>query len=216
MEKRNKTKQLTALAMLCAIAYVLMLVCRIPVVYWLKYDPKDIVIALGGMIWGPAAACITSVLVSAVEMVTVSETGLWGFLMNVLSTCSFACTAALIYKRRQTLTGAVLGLLAGGALVVVSMLLWNYLVTPFYMGQPREAVVKLLLPVFLPFNLLKAGLNAVGTFLLYKPLVTALRKVGVIPQENSTPRKNPVALWIACALVLAACVLEILILRGIL
>jgi len=45
----------------------------------------------------------------------------------------------------------------------------------------REAVAKLLLPVFLPFNLLKGCLNAGFTCLLYKPVMTALRKSGYQP-----------------------------------
>ena len=54
--------------------------------------------------------------------------------------------------------------------MVSAMLLWNYLITPLYMGYPREAVAELLLPAFLPFNLLKSGLNSGITFLLYKRL----------------------------------------------
>ncbi|SOY30602.1 hypothetical protein AMURIS_03333 [Acetatifactor muris] len=55
------------------------------------------------------------------------------------------------------------------------MLFWNYLITPVYMGYPREAVAELLIPVFLPFNLMKGGLNAAFTMILYKPVVTAFR-----------------------------------------
>ena len=46
----NKTKKMTTVAMLCAIAYVVMAVGRIPIVLFLKYDPKDVVITLGGLI----------------------------------------------------------------------------------------------------------------------------------------------------------------------
>ena len=53
------------------------------------------------------------------------------------------------------------------------MPIWNYLVAPIYMGYPREEVAKLLLPAFLPFNLIKGGLNAVITILLYKPVMMA-------------------------------------------
>ena len=49
--------------------------------------------------------------------------------------------------------------------MICVMLLWNYLIALIYMGYPREAVVQLLLPAFLPFNLLKGGLNAAFTFL---------------------------------------------------
>jgi riboflavin transporter FmnP len=44
----------------------------------------------------------------------------------------------------------------------------NLLVTPLYMGAPREAVIAMLPTAIIPFNLLKAGLNSVLTFILYK------------------------------------------------
>ena len=46
----NKTKKLTTFGMLCALAYVVAAVGRIPLVLFLKYDPKDIIIAIGGLI----------------------------------------------------------------------------------------------------------------------------------------------------------------------
>ena len=106
-----------------------------------------------------------SVIVSLIEMVTISENGILGCIMNIVSSCSFACTAAVIYKKKRTLKGAVTGLLAGSVAMVLVMMLWNYLIAPIYMGYPGEAVAKLLIPAFLPFNLLKSGLNAGFTFL---------------------------------------------------
>ena len=73
-----KAKRITTIAMLCALAYVVMAVGRVPVVLFLKYDPKDVVITLGGLIWGPMTACLVSVLVSGLEMFTVSDTGMLG------------------------------------------------------------------------------------------------------------------------------------------
>lgn len=46
----SSTKKITTLAMISAIAYVVVVVGRVPVVMFLKYDPKDIVITLGGLI----------------------------------------------------------------------------------------------------------------------------------------------------------------------
>ena len=37
-----KAKRITTIAMLCALAYVVMAVGRVPVVLFLKYDPKDV------------------------------------------------------------------------------------------------------------------------------------------------------------------------------
>lgn len=202
--------------MLCAIAFVTVAVGRIPVVLFLKYDPKDIVIILGGLIWGPAMSAIVSVVVSLIEMVTISDTGIIGCIMNVLSTCSFACTTAFIYKKKHTISGAVTGLVAGSVLMVVVMLLWNYLITPIYMGYPREAVAEMLIPVFLPFNALKAGLNAGFTFLLYKPVVSALRKAGLVEStQSSSGKKNTIGMAIVALLVIVTCILFILSMKGI-
>jgi len=168
----NKTKKLTFGAMLCAIAYVVMMLIHVklvPAAPFLTYDPKDVIIALGGLIWGPGMAAIVTAVVALVEMVTVSDTGIIGCIMNFVSTFAFAGTAAVIYKKKHTLSGAVMGLVAGCIVMTGAMLLWNYLLTPIYMGTPREQVAGMLLPIFLPFNLLKAVLNAAFTFLLYKP-----------------------------------------------
>lgn len=211
----SKTKKITATAMLCAIAYVVVVVGRIPVVLFLKYDPKDIIITLGGLIWGPMTSFIVSVIVSLIEMVTISENGPIGLIMNIVSTCSFACTASFIYKKKRTLSGAVIGLVAGSLTMVVVMLLWNYLITPIYMGYPREAVAELLIPAFLPFNLLKAGLNAGFTFLLYKPITMALRKAGYLSESQNMQSRKTIGLWLLAGVIVITCILLILSFRGI-
>ena len=171
---RENTKKLAAIGMLCALAYAAAAVGRVPLVLFLKYDPKDSVIAVGGLLFGPLASLSVAWIVSLLEMVTVSETGILGFLMNVISSCSFSCTAALIYRKRRRFSGAATGLLCGWGCMVSVMMLWNSLIAPLYMGVPREEVIKLLLPAFLPFNLIKGGLNAAITMLLYKPVVSVL------------------------------------------
>ncbi len=170
----GKTKTIAAMGMLCALAYAATAVGRVPLVLFLKYDPKDVIIAIGGFAFGPSASFAAALAVSLAELLTISETGPWGFVMNVISSCSFACTASFLYKRRRTLPGAAAGLLAGWVCMVCVMLFWNYLVAPIYMGYPRQAVAQLLLPVFLPFNLIKGGVNAALTLLLYRPLTAAL------------------------------------------
>ena len=142
-------------------------------------------------------------------MLTISTTGWIGFIMNVLSTAAFAGTAALVYKKKHTLSGAVIGLLLGSVLMTVVMLAWNYLLTPIYMGTPRAEVASMLIPVFLPFNLLKSGLNSAITILLYRPLVQGLRRANLFPQSTASAslrnsRKLPV--WLAAVVVLIVCI----------
>lgn len=206
----NKTRRLTLMAMIAAMAYVIMLIGRIPVVMFLKYDPKDIVIAIGGFMLGPGPAALISVLVSLIEMVTVSETGIIGCVMNILSTLAFVFPAAWLYHRKRTLKGATLGLGIGAVLMTVIMLAWNYILTPIYMGYPRAAVAEMLLPIFLPFNLLKGLLNAAFTMLLYKPVANALRRNKLIAPDGETHAAAPKmrhTVIISSAIMIVTCVL---------
>ena len=211
-----RIKKMVTLGMFAALAYVVMVLIRIPVVLFLKYEPKDVIISIAGFLYGPVASLLLSVVVGFVEMVTVSDTGLIGLIMNVISSCAFCCTAAVIYKKRHTLRGAVAGLLCGTVVMTAVMLLWNYLVTPFYMGYPREAVAALLVPAFLPFNLIKGLLNAAITMLLYKPVVTALRKSGLVERGNaqSGSRERHIGVIAGAVFVIATAVLAILALSG--
>ena len=160
----TNTRKIAATGMLCALTYVVMAVGRVPVVLFLKYDPSDIVVTLGGLIWGPMTAFTVSAVVAVIEMLTVSDTGILGCIMNVVQTVSFACTAAVIYRRRRTLGGAVAGLLTGCAAMVAVMMLWNYFLTPLYMGYPREAVAALAAAGVPPLQPAQSRAQRVGHF----------------------------------------------------
>ena len=172
-------RTLVSLAMLTGIAYVVMLLSKIlPQVYgFLQLDVKDTVICIGGFVFGPLAAAMISIVVALVEMLTVSDTGPIGFLMNVLATCAFSCTAAFVYKKMHTKKGVIC--------LTAVMLLWNYLITPIYQGTPRDVVVAMLPTIILPFNVVKGGLNMALILVLYKPVVTALRKAHLVPESQT-------------------------------
>ena len=126
-----------------------------------------------------------SVIVSFIEMISISGTGPIGFLMNVLSTCAFAVPAAIVYKKYHSQKGAIFGLAIGVVSMAACMILWNYIVTPMYMHVPRPVVAGMLLSVFLPFNLVKGAINALLTMLVYKPVVGSLRAAKLIDQGPS-------------------------------
>lgn len=199
-------RTMVTLAMLTAVAYVAMYLSKaIPSVNgFLDFDFKDVVICIGGFTFGPAAAIILSILVPVIEFLTISGTGPIGLLMNILATASFCCTACYVYKKNHTKRGAVIGLGFGVVALVVVMLLWNYLITPIYQNIPREVVAGMLLPVFFPFNLTKGGLNMAATLLLYKPVVTALRRAGLVPPSQSGQGKKFSGGFVLFALALLA------------
>lgn len=208
-------KKITTIGMLCAAAYIAVVLCRIPVVLFLSYEPKDVIITIAGFIFGPLTSFVISVIVSFIEMITISSTGPWGFFMNMLSSCAFSCTAAYIYKKKRTLFGAAAGLLSGTAVMCALMIIWNYLITPIYMNVPREQIVSLLVPAFLPFNLLKGFLNTALTLIVYKPLVKALRNAGLIPERTEASRRSSyLGITLISLLIIATCVFFILILQG--
>ena len=212
----SKTKKFTTIGMFSAFAYATTVIGRVPLVLFLKYDPKDIIIAICGLIFGPLTSFSVTLIVSLVEMFSVSENGILGFLMNVISSCSFACTAAFVYRKKRKLTGAIIGLFCGWGCMVLVMLFWNYLITPVYMGYPREAVAELLIPAFLPFNLIKGGLNTAITMILYKPVVTALRHAHLIEANQIKPKtKLNIGLILISLLIITACILLLLSMEGI-
>lgn len=179
------TKKITTIGVLCAMAMVANLLISFPLVpaaSFLKYDPKDIIIVMGGFIYGPLTSLLMSFICSVLEIMFKGGNAL-DILMNMVSTCSFACVAAFIYQKQHTKKGAAIGLVSGVIISALVMCLWNYVITPIYYGWPREEVVAILIPGILPFNLIKSGLNAVITLFLYKPFVNILR-------HNNLANKN--------------------------
>ncbi|MBR2406288.1 MAG: ECF transporter S component [Clostridia bacterium] len=218
MQKQKiDTRQLIVMALFCALAFASVAVFRIPVVLFLKYEPKDCLLAIGGMLYGPGPALLMSVVVSLIECFTISDTGWIGLIMNVLSSALFICPAAMLYHRRRTLSSAVLGLILGALLTTAGMLLWNWLITPLYMHIPREQIEPLLLTAFLPFNLLKSAFNTVLTVLLYKSVVSALRAAKLVPKSNAPVRRGiRVSVLLTCLFCLVTLILILLVWRGIL
>ena len=214
--KKQNTKKLVLLAMLSAMAFMMVALIRIPVVLFLSYEPKDVIITIGGFLLGPMASFIISLVVSLLELFTISDTGPIGAVMNLLSSCAFACTASYFYKKNHTLKGAILGLLTGSLISIATMLLWNYLITPLYMtGTSRSDIAAMLVPVFLPFNALKVGFNSALTLGLYKPVVTALRKARLMEDHPKNGSGSKTGIYLLSAALLITCVLLLLVMRGI-
>jgi riboflavin transporter FmnP len=165
----KQNQKIKRLAVLTAIAYAVVFFVRIPVSF-LTLDPKSTIITIAGFMMGPLAALVISIIVPFLEMITVSTTGPIGFLMNSLATISFACVAALIYAKKRSIKSAVVGLIAGTLVMTAVMLLWNWLILPLYMeGVTRDQVASFIMPLLLPFNLLKVSKH--GAYpVLYKPV----------------------------------------------
>ena len=179
----QKIRRMVVIGMFAAMAYVAMLVIHIKVSF-LTLDVKDAVITLCGLYFGPLSALFISVLVPLVEFATVSDTGLYGLIMNILGSVSLSVTASLIYKWKKSFSGAILALTSAAFVVTGVMMLANLVVTPYFMGVDIATVRGMIPTLLLPFNLLKAIINVGVVLLLFKHLSTALRKAGFLPRRS--------------------------------
>ena len=177
---------MTAIAVFAALAYVIHFV-HIPVTF-LNLDFKDVVMTIAGMYFGPSAAAVLAVLVPILEYPT-SETGPYGLIMNILSSGAFVIVASVIYKFKKTLSGAVIALCAACLSMVAVMMVANLFITPYYMasaGITWKDIVQMIPTLLLPFNAVKAVLNAALTLCLYKPVSNVLKRSGFKREESAS------------------------------
>ena len=208
-------KKMVMCAIFVALAFAAEFVLRIKVGF-LTFDAKDAILTVGAMCLGPIPGVAMTLCVSLLEMLTVSDTGLWGFLMNFVSSAAFCVPAALIYRRWHTLVGALAGLFVSVIGMTGVMMLMNLWVTPIYMGVERSVVVGMIPTMLLPFNLIKAVLNAALVFLFYKPVVTALRLTHMV-ETGGQPlqgRRSVVVTILALLVAAGAVVLFIFVMQG--
>ena len=169
------TKRIAVTALFCAVAAICTLLLEFPIlpgVTWLKYDPSGIVALVAGFAFGPSTAAVVSVIPYLVHLAT--QSGVYGVIMAILATLSLSVPAALAYRRDTTMRGAVLGMAVGAVVCLIACILGNIAITPLYAGMSADAVVALVVPALLPFNLLKIAINCVVAALVYKPVSKAL------------------------------------------
>lgn len=209
---KNKfdTKKLTVLAMFVALGYLCLFVFRFKVQF-LSFEIKDVFITMSGFIFGPVVALGVAFTEAVLEMITLSDTGLYGAVMNFAGSASFAVTASLIYKYKKNLYGAVMGLLCGAAVMTGVMIVMNILITPLYMKAPREVVIGLIPTLLLPFNIIKGVFNSAVLFIIYKPLSSALKGIGMLPKRDDYKLdKRSVAVTVIAVTVMAAAVIALI------
>ena len=190
----QKIKKITIIALFCAMSFTVSVLLPIFVPPFLTLDFKDAISAIGGMFFGPVAGLFCAIIVPFIEFITNPKTGVYGLIMNLLSSITFVGVSTLIYKYKKTIWGAVTGLLSAVFATVGVMLLANLFITPYYMGVTQEAVVGLIPKLLLPFNLVKTILNASIVMLIYKPISKVLKRMGLsksISSSGATTQTNP-------------------------
>lgn len=137
-----------------------------PGVPWLKYDPSGIICLVSGFAFGPSAAVLVSVLGFAPHVFMDP----WGTLIAIGVALALSVPASLVYRRWHTRTGALAGIILGAVCALIFALAANLLITPLYAHMSVGQVAAMIVPILLPFNLIKFTIHGAVTFLVYKPI----------------------------------------------
>lgn len=164
------TRQLVTMALMCAIGTLLSFIefPLLPGVSWLKFDASNMPAMVAGFAYGPAGGVAVGIVTAIIHGLLMAD--FTGALMNILVVTCFVLPAALIYKKKRTYKFAIIGLVFSIIAGVIGSIIGNLLLTPSWLGVPFDAVVALIIPVLIPFNLLKGLLNSVITLIVYKSI----------------------------------------------
>lgn len=193
---KMKTRMITQIGMLGAIAVVLMLF-EIPLPFapsFYEIDFSEVPVLIGCFSMGPLAGMFIE-LVKIVLNLVINGTATAGVgeMANFLIGCSFCVTAGLIYKKSKTKKGALIGMAAGTVfMAVLGCFLNAFVLLPVYAAafhMPIEALVEMGTAVnanitnlftfvvfaVAPFNLLKGVLVSIIVLCIYKKISPILK-----------------------------------------
>ena len=185
--KMVKMGFLASLSLLFVISIQLIIFPNAP---YLRYDPADIPILIGGLLYGPVAGFAITFVAAFIQALTVNAADGWvGFLMHLIASGTLVIVAGTIYKYKRDVVGLVLALVCGSLAMTLIMIPSNLFFTVKFYGVPLEAVQKMLVPTLIPFNLIKAGLNSIITL----PIFLAVSKIqsNMMGRANVTPVVTP-------------------------
>ena len=188
----SKTRKLVGTAMLAAVSVVLMfLAFPVPLMpSFIKLDFAELPALIAAFAYGPisgAAVCLVKNLVSLLK----TSSGGIGTLCNFLLGVAFVVPAGIIYLKKRSRGGALIGALVGAAVMSVLSVFFNYyIVYPMYTAfMPMEAIIGMyqainprvrnlwdaLIWFNTPFTFIKGLCSVVIAFIVYKPMSPFLK-----------------------------------------
>ena len=192
----TKVRMMAQMGMLSAIAVVLMLF-EIPLPFapsFYEIDFSEVPVLIGCFTMGPLAGAIIELLKILLNFaINGTATAGVGEVANFLIGRAFVIPAAVIYKKKRTRTGAIIGMVTGTLFMTfIGCFLNAFVLLPTYakaFGMPIDALVGMgtavnshitSLTTFVifavaPFNLLKGFLVSLIVFLIYKKISPILK-----------------------------------------
>ena len=176
--KNKSVLRLTQLALLSALSIVIGLV-RFPILPsapFLEFDFADTPILIAALSFGTVPGLAVLLVVSFIQAFLMGGNGVIGFIMHFAASGVLVTVVSLIagHKKQPSPGRVAAALICGTLAMTAAMIPLNYVFTPMLFGAPREMVTELLLPAIIPFNLIKAGVNSVLAYVLFRTLCKIL------------------------------------------
>jgi riboflavin transporter FmnP len=164
------TRQLVTMALMTAIGVLLSFIefPLLPGVTWLKFDASNMPAMVAGFAYGPGGGVAVGVVTAILHGLLMADFS--GAVMNIIVIAFYVLPAALIYKYKHTFAGAIVALIVGTLCAVVGAVLGNLIITPAWLGVPIDAVIAMIVPILIPFNLIKGLINSLLTLVIYKAI----------------------------------------------
>ena len=193
--KRADVRKMTMTAMLAAVATVLMFISfSVPLMpSFIKLDFSELPALIASFAFGPLSG-VTVCLIKNLVNLLFTTTGGVGELSNFVLGASFVFAAGTIYRMKKNRAGALIGAIAGAAVMAVISVFSNYyIVYPVYTAMmPMEVILNMyrtinpavenlwdaLLWFNLPFTFFKGMCSTAMAFVIYKPLSPVLKGLG--------------------------------------
>ncbi len=172
-----------------------------------KLDFAETPILIGAFALGPVPAVLMELVKNILKIITQGTTTMYvGDLGNFIGGCAFVLPASILYQKNKTRKTAIRGLGLSILCAVVAAVFVNcFLTIPTYarlmfvdvesiisMGTAINPAIKdiytFALFAIIPFNLLKCGLNAFITALVYKRVSVILHSGASVSGASTSTR----------------------------
>lgn len=174
----NKTRKITKIAVLSAIAFILQTFGDlIKVGGFLEVEFSDFPAIIGACAMGPLSGLAVEGIKCLIHFLTMNSTGGIGDLANFLVNGSFVLTCGIIYKYNRTKKGALISLLSATVVMTLFAVLANLFITiPVYIPALDFAGrLNIVLTLITPFNFAKGLVLSFITYFSYKRLSSLLK-----------------------------------------